>query len=247
MKSIIIPVAAGLVAAGAGFFVGYKIGDVRGRKETWEIAGRELENVEDQIKRRYKVAEYAEPPAYFDEDGEKVLTLPDVDGLDPVQLQALQEHVNSGAYATIKEARVVEMSVNMEGNIFDNFRETHVDVEPTGNPNRNDPEPIIITELEYSIDEEDYDKLSVSWYPVDRVLVDSQEQPIDDVETTVGFNNLNYLGEERTTLYVRNHKLQADYEIAVELGSYRETVLGESDEDIMERPRPRKRRTPKDE
>lgn len=259
MKHIIIPVAAGLVGAAVGFYAGYRYGDKTGREAVWLVAEDEILRTEDEVKRRYKLGEYSEPAEYFDNEGEKVLTVPE--GVDPKDLVKLQEHINNGGYAMQSDApTLVEYAredVELVTNVFASgidprklAEELHEDIEDeepfTGNPNWADPEPLIITELEYFNDEEDYEKLSVSWYPGDRVLCDSKEQPIPDVESAVGINNLNHLGVEKTTLYVRNHRLKMDFEIAGEIGSYRETVLG-VDPPEMERTARRRPRNPRDE
>lgn len=232
MRNIIIPVAAGLVGAAAGFYFGKVYGDNKGRKDVWEIAEAEIANTEERIKRRYKLGEWSEPTEYFDIDLNPVQTLDesfDYQGTaekilaDPVAMENLRQHIEAGGYATLSEPEETQ-------NIFQVAEEDH------SNPNRDDPEPTIITELEYFNEEEDYDKLSVSWYPSDRVLCDSREQPIDDVEGTVGINNLNGVGADRTVIYIRNNRLKMDFEIACELGSYRETVLGE-DQPVIERSR----------
>lgn len=242
--TIIIPIAAGLIGAAAGFYGGFVIGGNKRAEEVWAIAEDEINSMEDMIKRRYKVAEYAEPLEYHDVDGESVLTVPG--GVDPEDLEKLAEHINGGGYASLSDLprETIINSFVQYGDKKVELRDIHEttvtieDVSDTGNPNRDDPEPIIITELEYAQDEEDYDKLSVSWFPGDRVLVDSTEQPIEDVEGTVGINNLNELSlDHQTTIFVRNRRLQQDYEIALEVGTYRETVLGEEDVPVMERPR----------
>lgn len=233
-KHIIIPIVAGLAAAGGGFYAGFVVGGNKRAAEVWAIAEDEINNMEDRLKRRYKVGEYAEPLQYHDVDGEKVLTVPE--GVDPEDLVALQEHINNGGYAKLspEPAQIINSFVQY-GDKKVELREVETTVTIT--PNMVDPEPLIITELEYMHDEEDYEKLSVSWYPGDRVLVDSTEQPIVDVEGTVGINNLNQLDlDDKTVIYVRNNRLEQDFEIAIEQGTYRETVLGE-DEPIMERPR----------
>lgn len=241
MKSIIIPVAAGLVGAGAGFYFGFVYGDNKGRREVWALAEAELNSLEERIKRRYKVGEWSEPTEYFDEEGAKVNSFESEEEAErAIAIAALKDHVENGQYATLSEVpdgTIVNIFVEAKKE-KDEIVEEEI-YEPgvfADNPNRHDPEPLIITELEYMQDEEDYEKLSISWFPGDRVLVDSKEKPIDDVEATVGINNLNHLGVDQSVIYVRNNKLEMDFEIAIEAGTYRETVLGE-DQPVMERTR----------
>lgn len=239
MNKLIIPIAVGLVSAGAGFYAGFVVGGNKRASEVWAIAENEIEGMEDSLKRRYKVAEYAEPLQYHDDQGVQVISVPE--GMDPEeineeQLKKLAAHINGQGYALTSETPpIITNSFVQYGDKKVEFREVESPVEVT--PNMVDPEPIIITDLEYMQDEEDYDKLSVSWFPGDRVLVDSTEQPIEDVEGTVGYNNLNTMSiSENSVIYIRNHRLQQDFEIAIEVGTYQETILGE-DPPIMERPR----------
>lgn len=244
MKNIIIPIAAGLVGAGAGFYFGFVYGDNKGRKEVWALAEAELDSLEERIKRRYKVGEWSEPAHYEDVNGQGVLSFEN-DEVAEIELAKLAEHINNGGYALASETPTV-VNVFVEAKKREPVEEDEEEYVPgtfADNPNRDDPEPIIITELEYMQDEEDYEKLSISWFPGDRVLVDSKEQPIADVESTVGYNNLNTLSPtEQTVIYVRNNRLQMDFEIAIEAGTYRETVLGE-DQPLIEKTRTRKPRS----
>lgn len=243
----LISMATVFVTGGAiGAFVGFVEGKRKGRKEAWLDADVELENQEDRLKRLYKVGQYSEPwmtgPVVFPTDKSATpeiplgVTLSEPVVIDPQALAALKEHIEAQGYANLDEARA---DLEPEQTLFDRFKNDDVEV----TPNMDDPEPYIISEDEFNHDMENYTKISLMWYAGDRVLSDELERAVDDAETTVGFNNLNFLGGERTTIHVRNNRLQADFEVALEPGSYRETILGE-EAPVMER-RGRKR-SPKD-
>ena len=67
---------------------------------------------------------------------------------------------------------------------------------------------------------EDYDKITLHFYS-DKVLTDDLHDPVEDVETTVGYDSLNHFGEyEDSTVFVRNDRLKTDFEILLELEKY---------------------------
>ena len=76
----------------------------------------------------------------------------------------------------------------------------------------------------------DYIEKQVYYYDKDEALVDEDEEVITDIEGTVGMENLNSFGEAGTvdpyTIYIRNEKLEIDYEVICLQKSYTEDVLG---------------------
>lgn len=94
--------------------------------------------------------------------------------------------------------------------------------------------PYLITYNQF--EDHDYDffnKISLSYYPIDDILCNDEYEAVSQDET-VGSENLDIFRinqDEVTVLYVRNEVLLSDYEIVLEEGSYREEVLGiEEDE-----------------
>jgi hypothetical protein len=94
--------------------------------------------------------------------------------------------------------------------------------------NKTDFCPYIIT-LEQLEEKEHYDKLSISYYEDDDTLVDENEEVIADPVSIVGNDALNNFGEgsdDPEIVYVRNEKLETDYEVIRLSKSYAITVLG---------------------
>lgn len=253
----LISMATVFVTGGAvGAFVGYVEGKRKGRKDAWIEAEAELEQQEDRLKRLYKVGQYSEPwmtgPVVFPTEASGFPEIPlgvttsvteDEEGIsiegqiDPEAFAALKAHIEAQGYANLDEARA---DLEPEQTLFDRFGNDDI-AEVT--PNMEDPEPYIISEDEFNHDMENYTKISLLWYAGDRVLSDELERAVDDAETTVGLNNMNYFSPENTTLHIRNNRLAADFEVALELGSYRETILGEEAPAMERRGR---RKLPKD-
>lgn len=65
-----------------------------------------------------------------------------------------------------------------------------------------------------------YDAISLNYF-ADGVLTDDWNEPIEDVEGTVGEESLTHFGEyEDDSVFVRNDILQADYEILKDLKNF---------------------------
>lgn len=89
--------------------------------------------------------------------------------------------------------------------------------------------PYIISIDEYTEENTHYDKLTLYFYEDDEVLTEDNEEMIEDVEAIVGNYALNCFGEnsgDPEVVYVRNDRLQIDYEVIRLSKSYKETVLG---------------------
>jgi hypothetical protein len=115
------------------------------------------------------------------------------------------------------------------------------------NPNRdNDPNdvtqwdrdpdhPYVITDQEFRIDRQEFEKLSLTYYRGDDTLAEADGTYIPDQDGTAGDENLhNHFGlvsGDPLLLHVRNERVGADFEITLDEGSYRMEVLGFAEED----------------
>lgn len=79
--------------------------------------------------------------------------------------------------------------------------------------------PYIITPDEFAINYE-YDTIDVTYF-ADGVLADENNEPLEDIENTIGKDAVNHFGEYETDIvYVRNDRLKADYEIVKDERNY---------------------------
>jgi hypothetical protein len=81
--------------------------------------------------------------------------------------------------------------------------------------------PFVISRFVYAYDEEgtSYEKITLTYFPDDRVLLDDEEDPIEDVGNTVGWRNLSQFGnesEDPNVVFVRNRRLETDFEVIKE-------------------------------
>lgn len=75
-----------------------------------------------------------------------------------------------------------------------------------------------------------YDAISLNYF-ADGVLTDDWNEPIEDVEGTVGKESLTHFGEyEDDSVFVRNDVLKADYEILKDLKNFSD-LMDDDDED----------------
>lgn len=89
--------------------------------------------------------------------------------------------------------------------------------------------PFPITAAEFLNDEEDYSKLTITYYNEDDTLADERNEVITDVPRIIGNCHKKFMGfdpSEPFIVYVRNHNMKADYEVLLDHGSYLESVMG---------------------
>ena len=94
---------------------------------------------------------------------------------------------------------------------------------------RTPDKPYIITHDEFYAAEKNYDTESLTYYELDDVLCDERDTPMDDRDPIVGDDHLTRFGsgsKSKNLLFIRNERLETDYEITKSTGSYLEEVLG---------------------
>ena len=86
-----------------------------------------------------------------------------------------------------------------------------------------DVERPYVIEPRYFDEYDDYNAINLTLY-ADGVLVDdSSNEPVEDVDETVGLDNLNHIGDyEEDAVHIRNDKLRCDYEILCDTKKYSE-------------------------
>ena len=98
---------------------------------------------------------------------------------------------------------------------------------------RSNHRPYIIHQDEYAQKEEEYSQVSFTYYAVDAVLTDEQEQLVDNPDELVGLDNLGNFGhgaDDFHVVYIRNDRLEIDYEVCLLAASYEEAVQGLSND-----------------
>lgn len=89
--------------------------------------------------------------------------------------------------------------------------------------------PYAISFEEFNENAEDHEQTTLTYYAMDDTLVDAQDKPIDNTDYAVGDDNLNRFGHgsgDPNVVYVRNEKIDMDFEIVRSNGSYQKEVFG---------------------
>jgi hypothetical protein len=94
--------------------------------------------------------------------------------------------------------------------------------------------PYVITYDAYNLENDHYDKSTIYYYEDDDTLADENDEVIGDVFGVIGDDALSSFGEgsnDPEVVYVRNDKMQIDYEVIRLSKSYGETVMGYTNEE----------------
>lgn len=129
---------------------------------------------------------------------------------------------------TPRGAEIVEETVEAKRNVFtrDAPREWDYNAEIL---ERTPEKPYVIHFDEFTANEEGHDQDTLTYFAEDDTLVDKRDRIIDDTEYTVGDDNMLRFGHgsnDPNIVYVRNEKIDMDFEIIRSNGSYSKDVLG---------------------
>lgn len=109
----------------------------------------------------------------------------------------------------------------------------------------NPGEPYILHHDEFFENDPDHEQAQLTYYEGDDTLADDKDVPVPDPDATVGTEALTQFGhgsKDRNTVYVRNERLDMDFEIVKSNGKYSVEVLGLDDTDSLQHSYSRPRR-----
>lgn len=92
--------------------------------------------------------------------------------------------------------------------------------------------PQLIRFWEYT--DGDFKKVDLTYFEGDDVLMDEDERIIRDIDGTIGLEslkNFGYYNPDPKVVYVRNNRLEVDFEVMRDEGSFAEQILGVQTED----------------
>lgn len=233
-KNLQIGVAAALSAA-AGGTAGYFFAKKKLRTYYEEIAMKEIEEAKNFYGSLHKKDEDSTP--------EKVLAK--LHG--PGAAEAVKAHRAYLGQADAPVATEEELMVEMEeevveeatpltivNNIFiEDEREFDYEKEVAL---RTETEPYIITEDEYLEGETEYEQSRLTYYEGDGVLADDEDIPVPDSDSLVGDDHLVRFGHgsrSENVVFVRNDRIQMEFEIERSFGSFTQEVAGFDEDDVI--------------
>lgn len=156
--------------------------------------------------------------------------------LEKDELSVALDDQDEAQVRRIEEARLHSVSLDTEPGPGGGFVETVSEVRNVFNDPSFDYEeekklrtkeaPYIITHDEFFDKENEYEDQKLTYYEDDDTLVNENDRPVDDL-TLVGEDHLARFGHgsrDRNIVYVRNDKLEMDFEIVLAKGSYLEAL-----------------------
>lgn len=205
-----------LVGAGVGiaigFTVGYKVAEKRLKTKYSKLAEEEISEMREHYQQKM-VAVEPKPPL------DKVVK----ERYSEIELQAIKEtNAQFPPEEEVQEGVVVqEVEETTQVNVFN---------EPgwdyAAEIAKRDPEvPYIIHVDEFTQNEPDHDQLTYTYYEMDDVLADQQENTIDDMDAVIGLGNLGRWGhgsKDEHIVYIRNEEMKTDFEVVRDRGSFAE-------------------------
>lgn len=225
-----------LIAAGAGLFgygvlVGWAVtADFYERKMKrnqqllGEIINRQGKELEATKALLISTQETMQP--YSEADVEAALVALRTSGqslLDAVKDATFESDPEEADEEPYDEAKTEAIRTNLQG-LIDTYTNDPDEVnhfnEITAKAIENDERPpFVISREKFAWDEEEgdeYDKIQLTYYPRDRILLDDEQDVVDDVGNLVGWKNLSQFGGESgdaDVVFVRNPRLQTDFEV----------------------------------
>lgn len=94
--------------------------------------------------------------------------------------------------------------------------------------------PYIVHQDEFAQNEPEHSQVTFTYYAVDSILTDEDEEKIRNPDQIVGLKNLQNFGhgaDDFHVVYIRNDRLELDFEVCLVAASYAETVQGLSSSD----------------
>lgn len=114
---------------------------------------------------------------------------------------------------------------NVSKYIQDNIKESDITDDESN-------EPYVISKDSYENEYLEFHKNSLVYFDKDNTLCDDHDEIIDDVDFFIGEESLMMFGEgsdDEDIVFVRNLRIQSDFEVVREHQSYKENVLGIKD------------------
>lgn len=110
---------------------------------------------------------------------------------------------------------------------------------------RNPERPYVITDDEFFKNDTEYEQINLQYYTLDAVLCEQDDTYVRESDDIVGDDNLLRFGDgsnDANIVYVRNDRLEKEYEVIRVKGSYQETVHGVLEHSDRKRKVPKKSR-----
>jgi hypothetical protein len=224
------------VGAAVGFYFGYRFNKEKIRAEVFAKSEEEVEKIRELYRERPSLATEPKPTPeqIVQEQGYDTPEVVERDeppaSVEDIASRPLPAPVPIDPTKRVVRTEEAEKDKNTNWNYADEMAQ------------RTAVKPYIIHQDEFTINETDFPQATLTYY-TDDVLTEEDDTVIDNVEQTVGLNNLKRFGhgtDDMNVLYVRNPKTEVEYEICRSPGSYEQEVMGLEHSGGLERMRRRR-------
>lgn len=188
------------------------------------IIAEEIESAKVYYKKVYKVDEYQSVLSAIENGG---VEQPDTEKYDTTTKE-IPDDVEVAPTELQTAVKKIKESIEENRNVFKNAKEIE-EIDPQEIEDRSPEFPYIISENEFSENDPDHDQTTLTYFEEDDVLADENDGVIEDSDLVVGDDNLSRFGYgsgNHNILFIRNERLETDFEIAKSNGSYAREVLG---------------------
>jgi len=225
MNTKVLIACGSVLGLAVGGVAGYLLAKKRLEAKYAELAKTEIDEARNYYKILYKGDELSTPEGALQTrvPGE---TLSDADRADT------KVHEGPGVDVlekVVKGLRYGDSTMTRNVNVFEERDKEWPNDWAEEDSKRTPDVPYILDLDEYMQGERNYTQISLTYYAKDDILADDEDDPIQDVEATVGNDNLDKFGHrsgDPRVVYIRNERLEADFEICKHSGSYAEIVHG---------------------
>lgn len=217
-------VAASVVSLAAGVNIGLFIGNRRLKTKYEEYAAKEIAEARLHYARLHKQDEYATP------EKAAAALLVEVTPVEiPEEVVEVIREYGGDPRPQLSAENIFQRDPIPERTLVETSEKFTSPVNPNG--------PYVITEDEFNDNEVGYNQVSLTYYAGDDILADEQDAPILEETETVG-DALMRFGEGVTEggeniVFVRNTKIELDFEVTRSHGKYSVEVAGMDDDTLQ--------------
>ena len=233
-KKSTLCVSAFILGSLSGSVGSYLVVKEKLRKHYAELSDKEIEESKLYYARLHKTGEFADPVTALQQYAgilEDNLYIPTEGNIDKVEL-AVEEVAEAVEDAVEHSEPVIERNIFTDNNTSKLVWDYEVEQD-----NRRNNEPFIIHHDEFFENEHDFEQESLTYYENDLMLIASNDDVVENVPSVVGEDNLTRFGygsNDNNIVYIRNERLEVDFEVIRSFTSYNKDVLGlDDDEDSL--------------
>jgi hypothetical protein len=219
-----------IISLGLGAVSGYFFAKKKLENQYLEISNKEIAEAKQFYNALHKRDEYDTPESAVESLGlNAVKAVLDYQGKPRVVEDLTIEAVSIDAEVDPSKGPI---EVTGEVNIFKDDGDGDPLAEfdyPEEIKNRTEYAPYVISHDEFMESEPGYQQVTITFFEGDDVLSDERDQVIEDIEETVGVENLKQFGhgsKDPKIVYIRNDRLELDFEVVQSQNKYVEEVLG---------------------